>query len=65
MQCNQCLAENAIMISRQGSGYGYIGTSYNCQRHNLNEVKKHKIIEPVKWSNNEPYKKTHICKNNK
>ena len=60
MECNQCLAENAIMISKQGSGYGYIGNTFFYKRHKTN-----KIIEPVKWTNNEPYKKTHISKNNK
>ena len=60
MECNQCLAENAIMISKQGSGYGYIGNTFFYKRHKTN-----KIIEPVKWTNNEPYKITHISKNNK
>jgi hypothetical protein len=65
MECKQCIAENKIMISRQGSGYGYIGTSYNCQRHNPNEVKINKTVEPIIWTNYKPYEKTHICKNNK
>ena len=60
MECKQCLAENAIMISKQGFGYGYIGKLYNCQRHKTN-----KTVEPVIWSNNKPYEKTHISKNNK
>ena len=60
MECNQCLAENAIMISKQGSGYGYIGNTFFYKRHKTN-----KIIEPDKWTNNEPYKKTHKSKNNK
>lgn len=55
MQCNQCLAENAIMIFRQGSGYGYIGTSYNCQKHKSNEVKTNITIEPIIWRNYQPY----------
>jgi len=57
MECEQCLAENSIMISKHGSGYGYIGTLFNCQRH-----KPNKIVKPIIWTNYEPYEKTHISK---
>lgn len=54
MECQKCLDENKKSISEKGYGYGYIGSSINCVRHNIQTEQK--------WSNNfyEKSKRTNL-----
>ena len=60
MECKQCLEENKSSIAKKGYGYGYIGTQFNCERHN--KQNNYVVNKQLKWSNNISYEKTQIPK---
>lgn len=71
MECQRCLEENKISIAEKGYGYGYIGETLNCVRHNKphgisahlpgeNKLIRSGIgnIESIKWTDGQPYERT-------
>ena len=53
MNCQQCLEENKRSIKENGYGYGYIGKSFNCERHKSNTSQKQNNAT-LKWTDGQP-----------
>jgi hypothetical protein len=53
MECQKCLNENKRSISEKGYGYGYIGNSLCCMRHNNNTNMTTNNTQSYKWTNNQ------------
>jgi hypothetical protein len=58
MDCQKCLEENKRSIEENGYGYGYIGKSYDCQRHNP----KKQNNTALKWTDGQPYERSRRLK---
>jgi hypothetical protein len=52
MECQKCLYENKRSISEKGYGYGYIGNSLCCMRHNNANMTTNNT-QSYKWTNNQ------------
>jgi hypothetical protein len=59
MDCQKCLEENKRSIEENGYGYGYIGKSYDCQRHN---PQKQNNAAALKWTDGQPYERSRRLK---
>jgi hypothetical protein len=58
MECPKCLEENKRSIEENGYGYGYIGKSYDCQRHNPQKQNN----ATLKWTDGQPYERSRRLK---
>jgi hypothetical protein len=57
MECQKCLDENERSISEKGYGYGYIGNSLCCMRHNNTNMNTNNT-QSYKWPNNQHHDRT-------
>ena len=58
MDCQKCLEEHKRSIEENGYGYGYIGKSYDCQRHNPQKQNN----AALKWTDGQPYERSRRLK---
>ena len=63
MDCQQCLEENKRSIAENGYGYGYIGKSNDCKRHNIKPNENvHSNNYIYKWTDGQPHERSRRMK---
>lgn len=60
MECAKCLEEVKHLIETVGYGYSYIGTAYNCHRHDKKSVND--APHNFKWTDGQPYERSRKIK---